>query len=133
MKLESVIETLERIAPLQMAEEWDNAGLLLKPLRQRSIKKVLLTIDLTEAVADEAIAAKTDLIVAYHPILFHPINRLSADIAQDRAVIKLVQKNVAVYPPCGLPPLPMMLRSVPLPSAREPVPMHLPASGPTAF
>jgi dinuclear metal center YbgI/SA1388 family protein len=99
MKLEAVIQTLEQIAPLNLAEEWDNVGLLINPLKPKNIKKILLTIDLTEAVADEAIAGKADLIVAYHPILFRPANRLNADNAYDRTVMKLIQKNIAVYSP----------------------------------
>ncbi len=99
MKLQAIIQTLEQIIPPHLAEEWDNVGLLINPLRPRNIKKILLTIDLTEAVADEAIAAKTDLIMAYHPILFRPANRLNADNAYDRTVMKLIQKNISVYSP----------------------------------
>ena len=99
MKLQTILQTLEQIAPLNLAEEWDNVGLLLNPLRPRNVKKILLTIDLTEAVADEAIAGKVDLILAYHPILFHPANRLNADNAYDRTIMKLIQKNVAVFSP----------------------------------
>ncbi|WP_372798012.1 Nif3-like dinuclear metal center hexameric protein [Pontiella sp.] len=99
MNLQSVIEQLEAIAPLSLAEEWDNVGLLINPLKPRNVKKILLTIDLTEAVADEAIAGKADLIIAYHPILFRPASRLDAKSAYDRAVMKLVQKNMAVYSP----------------------------------
>ena len=99
MKLQTVIQTLEDIAPLSLAEDWDNVGLLINPLKLRSIKKVLLTIDLTEAVADEAIAGKADLIIAYHPILFTPINTLNSDNAYDRTVMKLIQKNIAVHSP----------------------------------
>ncbi len=99
MKLQTIIQVLEQIAPLNLAEEWDNVGLLLNPLRPRNVKKTLLTIDLTEAVADEAIAGKTDLIIAYHPILFHPVSHLNADNAYDRTVMKLIQKNIAVYSP----------------------------------
>lgn len=99
MKLQDAIEALHNIAPLHLAGEWDNVGLLINPLRPRNIGKILLTIDLTEAVADEAIAAKTDLIITYHPILFRPTNRLDAGSAYDRTVMKLVQKNIAVYSP----------------------------------
>ncbi|MDZ8120467.1 Nif3-like dinuclear metal center hexameric protein [Pontiella agarivorans] len=99
MKLQTVIQILENIAPLNLAEEWDNVGLLIHPLKPRNVKKILLTIDLTEAVADEAIAGKTDLIIAYHPILFHGAKRLSAGNAYDRTVMKLIQKNIAVYSP----------------------------------
>lgn len=99
MKLQDAIKVLENIAPVGLAEDWDNIGLLINPLRPRNVKRILLTIDLTEAVADEAIAAKTDLIVAYHPILFQPATRLDAGNAYDRTVMKLVQKNIAVYSP----------------------------------
>jgi dinuclear metal center YbgI/SA1388 family protein len=99
MKLTDVIQSLTTIAPLSLAEEWDNVGLLINPLKPRNVKEILLTIDLTEAVANEAIAGKADLIVAYHPILFQGIQRLDADSAYDRTVMKLVQKNIAVYSP----------------------------------
>ena len=99
MKLEAVIETLENIVPLNLAEEWDNVGLLINPLRPRNIKNILLTIDLTEAVAEEAIAGGTDLIIAYHPVLFRPASRLDAGVSGDRALMKLIQKNIAVYSP----------------------------------
>ncbi len=99
MKLQSVIQALEQIAPLDYAEEWDNVGLLIHPLRSRNVKKILLTIDLTEAVADEAITSKTDLIMTYHPILFNPISRLDSSHAYDRTVMKLIQQNMAVYSP----------------------------------
>ena len=99
MKLQSIIQILKNIAPLNLAEEWDNIGLLINPLKPRNVKTILLTIDLTEAVADEAIAAKADLIIAYHPILFQGIQRLDANKAYDRTVMKLIQKNIAVYSP----------------------------------
>ena len=99
MKLQSIIQKLENIAPLNLAEEWDNVGFLINPLKPRNVKKILLTIDLTEAVADEAISGKTDLIITYHPILFSPVSRLNADNAYDRTIMKLIQKNIAVYSP----------------------------------
>lgn len=99
MKLKNVVEMLQTIAPLNLAEEWDNVGLLINPMRPRDIKKILLTIDLTEAVADEAIGMKTDLIITYHPILFRPFSRLDAGHAYDRTVMKLIRKNVAVFSP----------------------------------
>jgi dinuclear metal center YbgI/SA1388 family protein len=99
MKLQSIIQALENIAPLNLAEGWDNVGLLINPLHSRDIKKILLTIDLTEAVADEAIEQEMDLIVTYHPILFRPINRLNVQNAYDRTVMKLIQNNIAVYSP----------------------------------
>ena len=99
MKLNDAVEVLQAIAPTGLAEEWDNVGLLINPLRPRRIRTILLTIDLTEAVAEEALSRKADLIVTYHPILFQPAARLDAALAYDRSVMKLVQKNIAVYSP----------------------------------
>ena len=99
MKLSDLKEKLYHIAPLDLAENWDNTGILINPLKARDIKRIMLTIDLTEAVADEAITAETDLIISYHPILFRPVNRLSTDHAYDRTVMKLIQNNMAVYSP----------------------------------
>ena len=99
MKLSGIVQTLDRIAPQKFAEDWDNTGLLINPLKPKNIKRVMLTIDLTDAVADEAIASKADLIMTYHPILFRPVNRLNAENSYDRTVMKLIQKNIAVYSP----------------------------------
>ena len=99
MKLHDVMQILQEIVPLNLAEEWDNVGLLLNPVRPRSIKNILLTIDLTEAVVSEAVLQKVDLIIAYHPVLFHPLNRLDAGNAYDRTIMTLIQKNIAVYSP----------------------------------
>lgn len=99
MQLQTVIQKLGEIAPLHLAEDWDNVGLLINPLKPISMGKILLTIDLTEAVANEAIAEDVDMIITYHPILFRPANRLNAENAYDRTVMKLVQENIAVYSP----------------------------------
>ncbi len=99
MNLSGVIRRLESAAPLHHAEEWDHTGLLLHPLQVGSIRKIMLTIDLTEAVADEAIAEQCGLILTYHPILFRPTGRLLTEKAQERTVMKLVQQNIAVYSP----------------------------------
>jgi len=99
VKLKDIIDKLETIIPPSIAEDWDNVGLLINPLCPRNVKRMLLTIDLTESVAEEAIETKNDLILTYHPILFHPASRLDADNAYDRTIMKLVQKNIAVYSP----------------------------------
>lgn len=99
MKLPQVIQSLEAIAPPSLAAPWDNVGLLITPLGSRGIKRILLTIDPTEAVADEAVLKKIDLVIAYHPILFRPARRLDAGNGHDRAVMKLVRKDIALYSP----------------------------------
>lgn len=99
MKLCRLNQILDDLAPLQYAEDWDNTGLLLNPLETRDIQRILLTIDLSESVADEAVAHHIDAIISYHPILFRPIQRLNAQSPADRTLMKLINHNIAVYSP----------------------------------
>lgn len=101
----AVLAALEEIAPLALAAEWDNTGLLIEPLRRRgAVQRMLLTIDLTAEVAAEAAAWRADLIVAYHPAIFAGWKRLRADDAglgdgKQRAVLAAVTAGAAVYSP----------------------------------
>lgn len=68
--LKTVVEALERWASKSVAESWDNVGLLVEPQTSIVLKTVLLTNDLTENVAEEAIRHNANLIISYHPPIF---------------------------------------------------------------
>jgi dinuclear metal center YbgI/SA1388 family protein len=88
---------LEEIAPLGLAQEWDNVGLLAGDASS-PVRRVLLCIDLTAAVVDEAIAGGVDLIMAYHPPIFRPISRLHGHgTGTDAHVFRCVAAGIAVY------------------------------------
>lgn len=97
--LDRVIEVLEALAPPALAEPWDNVGLLLAPSTPRAIRTILLTIDLTPAVVDEAIVRRAELIVAYHPPLFHAVKRLVPAAGGTSALVRLIEERIAVYSP----------------------------------
>jgi dinuclear metal center YbgI/SA1388 family protein len=99
MKLEALLDIFEKLAPLQLSEEWDNTGLLVRPLSSRSIKTLLLTIDLTESVLEEALDKKVEMILAYHPLLFHPLRRMDSKRSIDRILMQLVKSDIALYSP----------------------------------
>ena len=99
VQLKKLLETLEEIAPLELAEEWDNVGLLLCPSRKRTARKILLTIDLTELVLDEALRIGADTIVAYHPPIFDPLSEITPSEARERVILRLVESRIAVYSP----------------------------------
>jgi len=99
MKLKTFIQCLEEIAPLELAEKWDNPGLLIEPLKSCDISKVLLTVDLTEAVAREAVKLKDDIIVTYHPLFFGGFHALEKTNPQSRTAMRLIQNDIAVYSP----------------------------------
>ena len=99
MELKEVLEVLEQLAPLSLAEPWDNVGLLVEPSRPRPIGNVLLTNDLTEAVMAEAEALACDLIVSYHPPLFQPIKRLVQRDWKQRLAVRALEGGIAVFSP----------------------------------
>ncbi len=99
MQLRHVITALEEIAPPYLAEDWDNTGLLLDPPGNASVKGILLTIDLSEAVVSEAVRLGCQIIVAYHPILFNPIQHLRNDDCNQRVVMKAIREGISVYSP----------------------------------
>uniref|UniRef100_A0A8C2A4L2 NIF3-like protein 1 n=1 Tax=Cyprinus carpio TaxID=7962 RepID=A0A8C2A4L2_CYPCA len=99
MDLKGVLEVLEQLAPLSLAESWDNVGLLLEPSEPRPIKTILLTNDLTAAVMDEAVAMNCDLIVSYHPPLFRPFKRLLQKDWKQRLAVRAIEGGIAIFSP----------------------------------
>ncbi|HBO87572.1 MAG TPA: Nif3-like dinuclear metal center hexameric protein [Verrucomicrobia bacterium] len=99
MKLNQITALLNNIAPLELAADWDNVGLLLEPKPDASIKRVLLSVDLTQSVIEEAIKKKVNLILCYHPILFKPVQSLCMSSPFDRNLLLLIQKKIALYSP----------------------------------
>jgi dinuclear metal center YbgI/SA1388 family protein len=89
--------------PKELADNsWDNTGLLLEspfvPSRRLS-NTVLLTIDLTKAVADEAISRRSSIIIAYHPIIFRGLKSLTLKDTQQQTLLKLASAGISVYSP----------------------------------
>lgn len=72
-----IVKKLQEIAPLKLAESWDNVGLLVEPNRSKNINGILLTIDLTEDVVQEAIETNSELIISYHPNIFRPLKQIT--------------------------------------------------------
>ncbi|XP_029954617.1 NIF3-like protein 1 [Salarias fasciatus] len=99
MDLKDVLQVLEQLAPLSLAESWDNVGLLVEPSKPRPVKTVLLTNDLTDAVMEEAEAMSCDLIISYHPPLFRPIKRLVQKDWKQRLAVRAVEAGIAVFSP----------------------------------
>jgi len=97
--LDELVAALQRIAPLKLAAEWDNVGLLVAPSQPQPIARALLTIDLTEPVLEEAIERGAGLVVAYHPPIFKPLSRLTSEAAKSRLVLRAIERGMAVYSP----------------------------------
>jgi len=84
-------------APRELAEDWDNVGLLVGS-GAREARRVLIALDVTEWVADEAIALGADLIVAHHPLMncrWHEVQSVVDDNAQGRTITKLLRNDIS--------------------------------------
>lgn len=90
---------MEAIAPLSAAAEWDNVGLLVGS-RDWPARRVMLTIDTTSAVLDEAEKSHCDAIVSYHPVLFKAAKRMVIDSrSQEGVAADCLARRIAVYSP----------------------------------
>ena len=97
--LPEAVAALERLAPLGLAEDWDNTGLLVDQAKPRRVRRCLLTIDLTDAVLDEALAGGHELIVSYHPPIFAPLRRLRGTVPVEARILRAARAGVAIYSP----------------------------------
>ncbi len=94
--LERVCSTLSLIAPLRLAEDWDNVGLLVGD-RKAEVGRVMTCLTITPDVVDEAIESKADLIVAHHPLPFKPLGKITTDTIPGRMLLRLMKAGVAIY------------------------------------
>ena len=97
--LSAAVAALERLAPLAGAGSWDNVGLLLEPVPDASAGRILLCIDLTEPVMDEAIDWGAELIVAYHPPIFRGAQRLTQGVPLQRSILRAARAGIAIHSP----------------------------------
>ena len=95
-KAVDVADLIRKIAPEDMAEDFDNVGFLVGH-QDRKVKRILLTLDVDEGVADEAILMECDMIVSHHPVIFHPLKRIEDSSASGRMLLKLIENKIAVY------------------------------------
>lgn len=98
MKMNQLTGILNAIAPTHLAESWDNVGLLVGNF-SADVRKALMCIDLTQAVLEEAIAVKVDMILAYHPPIFKPLKTVTDSDTKARIVLRAIEKKIAIYSP----------------------------------
>ena len=96
MKLQEILAVLEEMAPLGYAEDFDNVGLLVGNSNQ-DISGVLVCHDALENVIDEAVAKNCNLVVCFHPILFAGIKKITGKNYVERAILKAIKNDVAIY------------------------------------
>lgn len=96
VKIKDIVNALEMFAPLPLQEGFDNSGLQIG-LTEAEVAGVLLCLDVTEAVVDEAIASGCNLIVSHHPLIFSPLKRITGSNYVERCVLKALANGIAIY------------------------------------
>ncbi len=90
-----IISYLHQVAPFSYQESYDNSGLLVGDASQE-VTGVVVALDCTEAVIDEAIAAGANVVLTHHPIVFKGLKRLTGSNYVERTVIKAIRNNIAL-------------------------------------
>ncbi len=98
MLVADVLKYLQELAPLDLAESWDNVGLLIGT-GQQEVTSILTCLTLTPDVAAEAIKEGAQLIVSHHPVLFKAVKQLNDQTSEGRMLLDLIRAGVAVYSP----------------------------------
>lgn len=96
LKVKDIISLIEEVAPLSLQEDYDNAGLVCGS-PESTVTSILLTIDVTEEVIDEAIAGGHNLILSHHPLIFGGLKNLLPDTYVKRCLLKAVRHNLNLY------------------------------------
>ncbi len=96
MKIKTICDALEKLAPLSLQEDYDNSGLLIGD-KNKSISKALICLDVTEEIIDEAIDEGSGIIIAHHPLIFKALKKITASNSVERMVQKAIEHQIAIY------------------------------------
>jgi len=96
MKISEIINYFETIIPLGFQETYDNCGLQVGN-SQIELTQALITLDITEPVIDEAIEKKCNLIISHHPLIFHPLKKITGSNPVERILEKAIKADICVY------------------------------------
>lgn len=96
VKVKDVMAMIEEAAPLRLAEEWDNCGLIVGN-EEAKLTKVLLTLEATEEVVQYASDNSIDLIITHHPLIFGKISKINNKTVEGRKILKLISENINLY------------------------------------
>jgi len=98
MTVNDILNYLTDVAPPELAEDWDNTGLLIGQ-QNDSVSSIMTCLTLTPDVAAEAVSKGASLVVAHHPILFRAVQKLTDETSEGRMLLTLIRAGVAVYSP----------------------------------
>src|SRR5680860_350037 len=96
MLLKEIVEILDKEFHKDYSLNWDNTGLLIGDLKSE-VFKLIIALDVNEAVISEAVKIKADLIFSHHPLILNPIKKITYDNPQGNVILKATQNKIAIY------------------------------------
>ena len=96
MKCSQIIEGLEQLSPKQYACEWDNVGLLVGR-KEKEVKRVMIALDATRKVVEQAVAEQVDMLITHHPMIFSSIKQINEDHFVTEKILTLVEHGICYY------------------------------------
>ena len=96
VNLAEILSYLDEISPQELAEDYDNVGLLLGDYK-KEVSRVLVTLDADEKIAEEAKKQNVDLVISHHPLIFKPLKRITSDDSIARTVTMLLKNDIALF------------------------------------
>ena len=96
VKVQSIAEIMNRIAPRQLAEEWDNPGLLVGSFAAE-VDKVFVCLDVTDETVESAVDFGANLIIAHHPVIFRAVKNFRTDLPLGHKLATLIKNDIAVF------------------------------------
>lgn len=96
MKAKDITSVIEEFAPLSFQEKWDNSGYCIGSPEQE-VHSVILGLDCTPRLIDEAVASGADMIITHHPMIFSGVNKISPDTNLGYMIYQAIQHNIVIY------------------------------------
>ncbi len=96
MRCREWIELFEKLAPMELACDWDNPGLIAGRY-DKEIKKILVALDAADEVIEQAIAEQADLLVTHHPLIFKPLKQVNDGNFISRRIVRLLQADICCF------------------------------------
>ena len=96
MIVRDIIQVIESFAPLSIQEKWDNSGLCIGS-QDAEVTSVLIGLDCTPELVDEAIECGADMIVTHHPLIFSGLKKINSEDPVGETVVKAIRAGIAVY------------------------------------
>jgi len=96
VNIQEIISFLETYFPKKLSYDWDNTGLNVG-VTNKEIENILICVDLTTDIVEEAIQNNCQMIISHHPLIFQGIKRITNDTVEGRVIIDLLKNNISHY------------------------------------